>query len=353
MTEIARFETLVLGGGIIGAAALFFLARAGNECGLVERGRVGQGCTSHSGAVVRAFHLTPALSDAALLGRNHYTQFRRHVGVDCPFTQTGFLYFPRPDQIDAADHELRRMRGSCELAWLRPSEVSARFPEIRTETDAVYEPAAGYMQPREVVRGYIDAAVDAGARLYEGTAVEKLIRMNGRCVGVHTSAGALLADRVVVALGPETPSFLDREHVSHGLWAQKIQVDVRRGSGASTGHPAWIDDSLDLNGRPDGDRNFLVGFPTHDRNFSQGPTACSHAHSQVIEEMAKRRFDWMSRTTFAGSRVSFDCYSSDGTGLVGYVDEPRGVLVASGFSGGGFKLAPAVGERVARLVAEG
>src|SRR5581483_687638 len=116
MAELGRFQTVVLGGGIIGAAVLFFLARAGNKCALVERGRAGQGCTSHSGAVVRAFHLTSALSDAALLGLNHYTRFRSHVGVDCTFTQTGFLYFPRPDQIEAADRELRRMRGACELA---------------------------------------------------------------------------------------------------------------------------------------------------------------------------------------------------------------------------------------------
>jgi glycine/D-amino acid oxidase-like deaminating enzyme len=47
---------------------------------------------------------------------------------------------------------------------------------------------------------------------------------------------------------------------------------------------------------------------------------------------------------------SDDCYSDDGAGSVMALNEDKTIYLASGFSGGGFKIAPWVGDEIARLI---
>jgi len=352
MSREKRFDVLVLGGGVIGSAVLHAVAGQGLSTALVERGMVAQGCTAHSGGIVRVFHADARLSDMAAASARFYRDFESQVGEPCTFTTTGFLYFPAPADAESARLQAEHLARRVPMEWWSAERVRATFPQVRTDSPAVFEPDAGYMSPPDVTRAFVRAAKRKGAAVYEGTEVRRLIRIKHRFAGVETSQGVLFADRVVLALGAHTPRFLDAHHVPHALWSQRIQVDVRRSTRPRGELPAWIDDVNDLNGRPHEHDKFLIGYPTHDRNFHDGPVFGMSGHSEVIEAMGRRRFDWVDATERHGSFASFDCYSEGGLGVADFIDDHRSLLLATGYSGGGFKLAPAVAQRIASALTQ-
>jgi len=352
MSRELRCDAVVIGGGIIGSAVLFELTRRGLRAALVERGVVGQGCTAYSGGVVRVFHGDDQLSDMAAEGHAYYRDFEAHTGEPCAFTRTGFLYFPSAAAHASAKDRVARLSARVPMQWWTGDRVREAFPDIREPAAAVFEPDAGHVNPSEVARTFARVAMRRGGSVLTGTNVNRLVRSGGRFVGVDTSQGLLLADKTVVALGANTPGFLDRQGVAHALWAQRIQVDIRRGTRPRGEHPAWIDDVHDLNGRPHETDGLLVGCPTHDTDFRDGFTWGTSVHSELIRHVGRRRFAWMDSTEFAGSLSSFDCYSRDGRGTVDYVDSARSLAVVSGFSGGGVKLAPTLARRISTTLTE-
>jgi sarcosine oxidase subunit beta len=348
----AHYDVLVLGGGVIGTAILHELSTRGVRAALLERGMVGGGCTAHSGGVVRVFHANDASSDLAAEGHAYYLDFERHTGEAAAFHRTGFLFFPATGAEQDCRDRVSRLAARTPMRWLDAESVRAEFPEIRAPSAAVFEPGAGYMSPPLVTQAFARAAVRRGAHLIVGTPVRKLVRLPGRLAGVETSHGLVQADRIVVALGAHTPAFLDRHGIVHRLWAQRIQVDARRVD-KRTPHPAWIDDLNDLNGRPHEDDQFLIGYPTHERGMADDDASATMAHSELIEHVGRRRFDWMDSSRRVGSFSSFDCYSDGGGGIAGFVDDERTLAVVSGFSGGGFKLAPALARRICNELLKG
>ncbi len=347
-----QYDVLIIGGGIIGTAALHTLARRGLRVGLAERGVLAQGCTAYSGGIVRVFHTDPHLSELAAASYPVYRDFEAHVGESCSFTQTGFLYFPTAGAELAAREQVAQLAPRVHMEWWEAEQVRTAYPHVRTDSPAIHEPGGGYMIPSEVARAFGRSARRLGACIHEGTVVNKLVRAGGRYVGVETSHGVLFADRVVVALGPNTPLFLDQHQVPHALWTQRIQVDIRKSSTPRGAHPAWIDDVNDLNGRPHEDDGFLIGYPTHDRRFHDGPVHGISSHSSVIDAIGSSRFNWLQTTERQGSYASFDCYSDGGLGVADFVDDARSLAVVTGFSGGAFKLAPELARRISNLLTE-
>jgi len=350
MSRNPNFDVLVVGGGVIGGAILHALASKGVKAALVERGVIAQGCTAYSGGIVRVFHADSRLTEMAADSYFFYREFEKHTGEHCPLTVTGFLYFPNEAMMSSAQDQVDRLSQRLAMEWLNPDQIRARFPGVCADTDAVYEKGAGYMSPPDVTKAYVRAAKRLGASVYEGTQVSRLIRFQNRFVGAETTQGILFAERTVVALGPNTPQFLARHGIDLPLWAQRIQVDIRRSTAARDNSPAWIDDINDLNGRPYEEDKFLIGYPTHDRNFYDGFVPGSAEHSACIEEFGRRRFHWIDATLRHGSYASFDCYSNGGIGMTDFIDEQHSLAVATGFSGGGFKLAPEVARRIVNKI---
>lgn len=348
-----QYDVLIIGGGIIGAAVLYTLANRGLKVGLAERGILAQGCTAYSSGIVRVFHTNPHLSELAAASYPVYRNFEVHVGESCAFTETGFLYFPAAGAELAAREQVAQLVPRIEMEWWEAERVRATYPHVRTDSPAIYEPGAGYMIPSEVTRAYGRSAQRLGASIHEGTAVDKLVHSGDRYVGVETSHGVLFAHRMIVALGPNTPRFLDQHQVPHALWTQRIQVDIHRSTVSRGTHPAWIDDINDLNGRPHENDSYLIGYPTNDRRFHDGPVQGNWSHSSVIHAFGSRRFDWLQTTERQGSYTSFDCYSDCGLGVADFVDDARSLAVITGFSGGAFKLAPELAHRISHIMTLG
>jgi glycine/D-amino acid oxidase-like deaminating enzyme len=239
------------------------------------------------------------------------------------------------------------------IDWLDDEALKRRFGHLLADTrgGAVWEPESGWIDARDVARALVRAGVQRGGRLVEGVRLLDVQREDG--LRVATTAGELETRALVLATGVRTPGLLDALGIEHDLVNRDIQVDVRAPLAGPRDQPAFIDDVYDLNGRPDpASGAVLVGHPTGLESVSLEPAPIRPEHSARIVAEGAKRFAWIDASESRGGRRHPECYAPDPHARVQAVDSRGDVVVATGFSGGGLKMAPWAANHVVGLLAD-
>lgn len=338
---------------MVGAAIFHRLAEQGIEVTLVERDRVGMGTTAWSGGIVRCYHDHPTLVDRALVGWEFFQAFAERTGEQIPFTECGFLYLPTPERGEHARKETERIAATAPAEWLESSELERRFGHLLTGPahGAVWEPRSGYLNAVQVVRGYVRAGRRHGGKVIEGVEARSFGLPNGDS-GIRTSAGAIRAESVVLAAGAASPRLLDSWGVRHDLWTRPIQVDLRLPPETPVGHPAYMDDVHDINGRPDPESGgIFLGHSVREHPCEPvGGHRADPAHTRAAAAAGAQRLRWVRGSDPCGGLRADECHSPDPLGRVFRIPGPMDLLLATGFNGGGFKMAPWAAEKISRLL---
>jgi glycine/D-amino acid oxidase-like deaminating enzyme len=360
-------DVLVVGAGVVGAAIFHRLATHGRPVTMIECDQPGWAGTGHSGGVVRCFHENPVLSDRAMTGWRFLRDLRRHTGTDVPMTRTGFLYFPAAERTRPAEEEARRLSHQVPVRWLTADEVDHRFGHlVRADGQgAVWEAEAGFLDPIAVVRALVRAGQAAGGRLLAGVRVLGPLRAGGRLAGVRTSAGPLPGQGVVLAAGAGSPALCAEFGVDHDLYLKAIQVDLWQSADSVDGHPSFTDGESGLNGRPDPDSGGVyVGYPVdppgQDGQDGQngvigqdgaagGPLQPGHTRRTAM--WGRKRLRWLDDSAASGGVRAVECFTKGTAGRVRRTAEEPAVVLATGFNGSGFRMAPWAAARVSELLA--
>jgi glycine/D-amino acid oxidase-like deaminating enzyme len=351
----------VIGAGVSGAAILEALTRAGiGQPTLFDKECASAGATGLSGGLVRVYHTDPFLSDLAAESVPGLRLLGRALSSSIGYVQTGSLYLEADHRVPQMRDEVDRLRsrgdwphndrppGDWPLRVLLPDEGKARFPtfEWAGVGAAVYEERAGYASPRQTTKALLSLATSGGAVVAEGTPVLEIQTRGGRVAGLRLASSSFAADIVVVAAGAWSRDLLTGLGLAVPLRSKRIQYNFFQGSGAP-GHPAFIDDTTGVYGRPHEPGTSLIGMALDEWDISLGPTAVNPLTSAAIHDAAIQRAPWLKEATVAGGVSGFDAYTPDGHVLLGFDDQIEGLFLATGCSGGGFKMALGVGQRVA------
>jgi len=120
--------------------------------------------------------------------------------IDAEFHRTGWLWAAtNPKQIDAWENTIDALAAAGERPYRRLAreEVEA-ISGSPVHLAGVFESAVATVHPGRLARGLRRTAIDAGVRVFEGTAVSEL--GEGRPVELRTSRGVLRAGSVVLAI---------------------------------------------------------------------------------------------------------------------------------------------------------
>lgn len=341
------FDAIVVGGGVLGAAIAHALQAAGERVVLLEGAALAAGATGRSGGMIRAFHAEPFMTTLAAESMATWLDFEARIGVPCGFVRTGATYVAPAARRDAVvDTAARLAAAGVRVEVLDAARARARFPGARFADDEVvaFEPDAGYADAPRAARAFADAAARLGADVREGVAAEALVRRAGRVIGVRAGGTELAAPAVVLAAGLGTASLLAGLGLDLGLFAKAIQVN--RLAGPVAAHPCFMDLAPRAFGRPVDAHTSWVGVAATGDDLAASP-----ADALTAAALAASRFPGLGRRVVVESRRTADAYTHGAPGLLGPVPGVPGLLVAAGFGGAGFKIAPAVAARVAALVA--
>jgi sarcosine oxidase, subunit beta len=351
-----RADVVVVGGGVMGAAIAFQLAVRGvGRVLLLERGALCSGPTRHSTALVRLHYTQPLLVRMALHGLRTYRSFDAAVGARSGFVRTGMLFGVAPAERSRLEENVAVGQAEgAETHLLQPEQVAELDPRVVAD-DLVFcfEPEAGYCDPYLVTWGFAEAARRAGADVVEGVAVRAV-----REGAVETTVGLVEAGAVVVAAGVRSAPLLAPLGYELPVRAAPAEVGRYRLPAGFTPPPAVADFSQQLYFRP-AEPGFLeVGSlaPEHAGEPIDHDAPPEGARGETLAGYRAglgRRLDGAAGGHWRGAWTGVYDVTPDWEPAIGRVPGTEGVFVAAGFSGHGFKLAPAVGTAVAELVAEG
>jgi glycine/D-amino acid oxidase-like deaminating enzyme len=355
-------EVIVIGGGINGVSTAHALAKKGARVTLLEREFIASGPTGWSSAIIRQHYSNPVTARMALHSLRVWQNFDELVGGDAGYRKTGFLIGVRPQDVEGllANLDLQRSVG-IDTQFVAVEDLREIDPHLDPTGlgGAAFEPDGGYCDPAGAANAYAQAAQRAGAAIRLGVTVSGISTEKGRVTGVETTAGFLPAGQVILAAGPWSLGLLKKLGIELPIITARIKIGLYRRPAAFKTHPVLGDFINQVYLRPETGGQTLVGsidpaeaddqVPDPD-NFNTGVSLDTLAE---FGERAARRYPELSDGHLASSFSSLYDITPDWHSIMDAVPGQPGVYVCAGSSGHGFKLAPAVGEMMAKLVLEG
>jgi sarcosine oxidase subunit beta len=352
-------DVVVVGGGVNGASIAYALAARGVRVVLVEKGALASGASGRSSALVRMHYTNEWDARLAWASFSVFKHWAELMGGPAVFTHTGFVNVVAPRYADNLRRNVEMLQGlgvnttaltGQELKELQP------FAHVDDVGAAAYEPESGYANPAETVEGFRRRATELGARILPWTTVTRVVREESRVTGVETSAGRIDAGSVIVAAGAWSTRLCQEFGLALPARAKAIDtVAVTRPPELRNPHMVFIDNIQGNYFRPEAGGLTLVGVPCQAWDIEPDTLGAGlpAQASDLGARLLMHRIPSMERATLARGYRAFDGYSADRHAILGRVDGLDGLLLATAFSGSGFKIAPAVGMCMAELVTEG
>ena len=198
-------DVVVIGAGVAGTAASYFLAERGVKVLLCEKGRVAGEQSSRNWGWVRQQGRDWAELPIMMESNRIWRGLAEKTGeADLTFTNSG-CYYLADDEAGLAKyaewHELARQH-QLDTRMLSPDELRAQFPELRGNwTGGMVTPSDGRAEPFVAVPALARAAQALGASVIEECAVRTLDTAAGNIAGVITEKGRVRCSQVVLSGG--------------------------------------------------------------------------------------------------------------------------------------------------------
>jgi glycine/D-amino acid oxidase-like deaminating enzyme len=356
------YDVVVVGCGILGAATAYHLKKKGVERVLViEREQPAAGGTGKSAALVRQHYSTRLMARLARAGVDIFSRMHQELGKSGGFVQSGWTFLVPPSALAAAEANIAMQRTvDVKTRLLSKDEIAAKMPWLNTDGVAgvVFEDEAGYADPVASTEAYVYAFEKLGGEVRRKTACRSLRRVDSRVIGISLDDEDIDAGAVVNAAGPWSTNLAKYAGIELQMRSIREQDTVWEVAGGRPIPECGISNAVDATYvRPLGNRRFVLGrgFP---KDYAEcDPDNYKHtADDAFIAEVHARtelRFP-----PFQGAKlitaysalydVTPDWYPFVGprSGLAGYYD-------ASGGSGHGFKISPAMGRELADWIVDG
>jgi glycine/D-amino acid oxidase-like deaminating enzyme len=381
--RLKQYDVTIVGGGIIGLSIAWQLARRTNmSIALLDKGAgVGEGSTGASSAVCRYRYTKEMMLNLARDGISAYRDWKAFTGLPRPraeFQQTGVLWMPGSDR-EWALREHQRMRvHDIATEVLDDQLLRERFPAFSqctrvpdVATGEAHECRGGGLQLLELEGGYMDpvfAAEDLReACLIRGVDVRFSTRLSGvdveggRVVGARLDDGGRLSTPLLInAAGPWCAEIFAAVGLQHpwDLAPTRIQILYLDRPEELQGHiPTSVDMESGIYFRTQNRGQQLVVGSTleeDEREQVDNPDSFNLLPDdaflqRVLHRLHHRLPALPYRGKLRGYCGLYTVNRNDVHPIVGptAID---GFWVANGFSGHGFKLAPAIGSMVAQAI---
>jgi Glycine/D-amino acid oxidases (deaminating) len=366
-------DVAVIGGGAIGTAITYYLAKQGADVVLVDRGDV---CSGTSGACDKAVSMqtkNPGLPlELALESLKLYRTLADELAYDIEFQQCGgMIPIENEAQLAVMKNFIKRQRSiglNVELLDIAAArKIQPAFsPDLVAST---YSPTDGRVNPLQLTFGFAQAARRKGAKIKTDTEVTGIVTKGGAVNKVITTAGDITTKTVVNACGVWAPHIgrmvgleipirprrgqllvtetVPRDFVTTEIWSARYIVAkhnvelLRREDPVAAELGSGLSVSLSAEGY------LLLGGT---REFAGYNTATTPEALAAIIRNATAIFPYLKDVhiirTFAGLRP----YTPDGMAILGPVRGLSGFIMAAGHEGDGIALAPVTGKIIAEYI---
>jgi sarcosine oxidase, subunit beta len=344
-------SVIIIGGGVTGLSAAWWLAREGVDVLVIEKGivgweasgRNGGGCTHYQSPLFdEEQRLWPQMDE--LLG--YPTEYRRER-VIIALTEAQLAQYQ--------DHGDICKGMGYHYDTLDAQQTRALVPLAGDNVvGAVHYRFGGQANPQRTVQAYAWAAQDRGTRILQHTAVSSLVMDGGRVKAVETDRGRFDCDHLVLAAGPQTAALLETIGIYLPMAPARAEMIVT--------------EPLPLMAIGGVDGNGLYGRQTLRGNLAYGggphewledtPAiggSAARPSSQLLQNLSKRLVELFPKAAHVRvirSWAGIIENTPDGRPVIERLRDPDNLTVTT-MSSVGFGLSPATGHAIRDLVMEG
>jgi glycine/D-amino acid oxidase-like deaminating enzyme len=386
-------DVVVIGGGIVGAAAAHYLAKAGLDVVLIEKSHIASEQSGRNWGFVRQQGRDPAELPMAMDANTRvWPNLAEELQSDIEWCQSGNLVLA-PNAETAHRYEewakdARSMFG-LETNVLTMSAIRRLLPHTEQTWEAgIHTETDGHADPVKTTRSFVRSAKTHGATVLTHVTVLELLKQGNRMAGVRTDYGEIQADQVVVAAGAWSRTLLEPLGIT--LPQRNIATTVARTNivGRIPPTAVWIPGTLAYRQTADGSlivsaggarstvsvdpesfRDLKLFLPMFFRNistfrvsvdvksffgqkkkfFTHEP-APNYALAQGNVQRFKMVFPDVGELRLERAWGGVIDGTPDALPVLDPACGPAGLVLATGLSGHGFALGPVFGETVAKLV---
>lgn len=398
----AQADVVVIGGGIIGVFAAYYLARRGVSVAVLEKGRIGAEQSSRNWGWCRQQNRDARELPMATKSLELWEQFAADTGEDTGFRRCGLLYLSNDEDELARWTKWRDFARTAGVTthMLSSSEASERGRLTgRAWKGGVFSPSDGTADPGKAAPAVAAALMKLGGSIHQNCAARGIEVEGGRVSGVVTEAGTIKTRTVVFAGGAWASSFCRQ------LGIRFPQATVRQSIVRVTGVTEPVPDALhtarvSITRRSDGSYNLAISgrgrvdptaqllrfapqflpmfakrwrnvFPGGLEGIRAGHETLAHWRLDAPTPMERMRIldprpdaaavrqtynravellPVLGQAGVANAWAGFVDNTPDGVPGIGEVPEIPGFILAAGFSGHGFGIGPGAGHLIADLV---
>ena len=369
MTKLpARVRVVVVGGGVVGTSIAYHLAKIGiSDTLLLERRELACGTTWHAAGLVGRLRGSYSITVLANHTMDLLRSLPEETGVETGLRQPGTLNIADSEGQLA---EYRRVvslgkRFGLHAEEITPAQIAEKCPALNVEglVGGVYLPDDGQADPSGVTNAFAKGAEMGGAKIVKNCAVTGLQTEGGRVVGVHTEAGEVAADVVVLAAGMWTRALAETIGVTVPLHAcEHYYIVTEPIADLPKDMPVIRDVGSRAYYKEDAGKILLGAFEEEaipwgqegipaDFSFDELPGDMDHF--MPIFEKAMHRFPLLQtagiKTFFCGP----ESFTPDDRMHIGPVPEVDGLFVAAGLNSIGIQTSGGIGLQIAHWIKHG
>ena len=356
MTSIA--DVAIIGGGIMGAATAYHLAKRGcTNVVVLEAGEMfGLGSTGLNAGGVRYQFASRVNIELSKLSFTMMERFAEEMDQQIGLRRCGYLFM-----LDRSN-DLEQFRRNVALQnslgvpsrIVTADEIASLAPEVDVTgiIGGSWCPADGLVDPHGLLQGYVSNARRLGATLRTGAGVEGVDVVDGRIVAVRTKDDVIATQNVVIAAGPWSASVGEMVGID-------IPIEPIRRQIAVTGpipslrpdFPFVIDFSRSLYFHKEG-RGILTGKSKADQGPGFDTSVDEDWRLRHLEE-AMERLPLLGEAEIAAEWAGLYEVTPDDNPILGKLPQAEGLYSCAGFSGHGLMHGPAAGLLLAEEILDG
>ena len=344
-------QVAVIGGGIVGASVLYWLAKMGwTDSVLLERRELTSGSTWHSAGNTTYFGPYPAMTRLFAGSIRTYLQAEEESGQSVSFHQTGGLRLAATERELRLFHEYKPQYAELGIPFYvrTPEEVAELHPLIDTTNifGAAHTPTDGHVDPVGATHALVKAACNLGATAQRHCPVNALQRDNDHWI-LDTTNGVVRASHVVVATSFWAREMLAPLGLNIPLYATQHQEMITESIPTleAMDHevPAWRDSYASCSVRQEG-KGVLAGVYEAEPQFwaldgipKDFKEDLFPAELDRIMPHLEKVIERMPSFGEAGIKIVNNgpmCWTPDGLPMLGPMPNHEGLWLAAGFNVG-------------------
>lgn len=354
-------EVVVVGGGIIGIASAYYLARQDLDVTVLERSNIGSGNTGRANGGIRAQFSSPVSSALSQESIKVWERFEEEFNTDIGYRRPGYLFLARQESTAAQFKENVRKQNEVGVPseYITPEEAAEYCPELHVEefVAATYSPTDGFADPNLGLQGFLQQARDEGVTIQTDTEVIDVRKEGGTVTGVKTRDGTISSDFVVNAAGAWAKEVGHMAGLDLPISPRRrklMVVDPEKPVPESV--PFVIDNDEGVHFRPEREGSAVAGGhfkkddPEMDPDDYRKTTSIDWA-ADVIEKAAGVANYFGLDTSVERGWAGVYAVTPDHHPII--EETIPGFVNAVGFSGHGFMQSPATGQLVAEIIVDG